>query len=386
MILFKNCDVFAPEPLGRQDVLVAGGEFVAIADDIPIPQGLPLRVIEAKRLRMIPGLVDVHAHLSGGGGEGGPATRTPAPMLSQFLEAGITTVVGCLGTDGFTRSLEDLLMRAKALRAEGIHGCIYCGAYQVPTPTLLGDVAKDIAMIEEVVGAGEIAIADHRSSGPTVDEIIRLAHHARIGGMVGGKAGILHLHMGDGHAPFQLIYQAVKQSELTLKQFLPTHCNRNKEIFEDSKLYGKKGFLDLTAGTYDVYPNDEVKPSTAVRELVASGVKLSHITISSDTGGSLPSFDKEGNLKGLSVGKAKPMFQELIDMVRIEGMAWEDALRVVTTNPAKRMKFDRKGRIREGLDADAVWLDEKDQIRHLTARGQMMIEDGVILRKGTFET
>src|SRR5271170_7460743 len=172
VILVQQCSVFAPESLGVCDVLIAGGEFVAIAPEIPVPQGVTVKLIDGRGLKMIPGLVDLHAHLSGGGGEGGPATRTPAPTLSQFLEAGITTVVGCLGTDGFTRSLEDLLMRAKALKAEGIHSCIYCGAYQVPTPTLLGDVAKDIAMIEEVVGAGEIAIADHRSSAPTVDEII----------------------------------------------------------------------------------------------------------------------------------------------------------------------------------------------------------------------
>jgi beta-aspartyl-dipeptidase (metallo-type) len=385
VILFQHCSVFAPDSLGVKDVLIAGGEIAAIADRIPVPQGVEVKVIDATGLKMIPGLVDLHAHLSGGGGEGGPATRTPAPTLSQFLEAGITTVVGCLGTDGFTRSLEDLLMRAKALRAEGIHGCIYCGAYQVPTPTLLGDVAKDIALIEEVVGAGEIAIADHRSSGPTVDDIIRLAHHARVGGMVGGKAGILHLHMGDGHEPFDLIYRAVKYSEVPLKQFLPTHCNRNHEIFEDSKIYGKTGYIDLTAGTYDIYPNEEVKPSAAVRQLVEAGVPLAHITISSDTGGSLPSFDKEGNLVGLSVGIAKPMFQEMIDMVRIEGMDWSDAIRVVTTNPADRMKLARKGRLKAGLDADIALIDGEDRLVHLVARGKMMIESGTMLRKGTFE-
>jgi beta-aspartyl-dipeptidase (metallo-type) len=386
VILFKQCEVFAPKALGVKDVLIAGGEVAAIADSIRPAEGVETKIIDGSGLKMIPGLVDLHAHLSGGGGEGGPATRTPAPTLSQFLEAGITTVVGCLGTDGFTRSLEDLLMRAKALRAEGIHGCIYCGAYQVPTPTLLGDVAKDIALIEEVVGAGEIAIADHRSSGPTVDDIIRLGHHARVGGMVGGKAGILHLHMGDGHKPFDLIYRAVEYSELPLKQFLPTHCNRNHEIFEDSKSYGKQGYVDFTAGTYDIYPDQEIKPSTGVRRLVEAGVPLAHITISSDTGGSLPSFDKEGNLIGLSVGVAKPMFQELIDMVRQETLSWEDALRVVTTNPADRMKLPRKGRVKVGLDADVALLDEQDRIVHLVARGKMMIESGKMLRKGTFES
>jgi beta-aspartyl-dipeptidase (metallo-type) len=203
--------------------------------------------------------------------------------------------------------------------------------------------------------------------------------------MVGGKAGVLHLHMGDGHRPFDLIYRAVAHSELTLKQFLPTHCNRNLEIFADSKLYGREGYLDLTAGTYDAYPDDEVKPSAAVRALIDSGVPLEHITISSDTGGSLPSFDAQGNLLKLCVGRAKPMFQELLDMVHQEGLAWEQALKPVTSNAADRMKLPRKGRVRVGLDADAVLLDADDRIHHLIAGGQMMIDAGVMLRKGTFE-
>jgi beta-aspartyl-dipeptidase (metallo-type) len=385
VILFKSAQVYAPEALGRKDVFVAGGRIVAIAGAIPTPVGLPVRVIEAGELRMIPGLVDVHAHLSGGGGEGGPATRTPAPTLSQFLEGGITTVVGCLGTDGFTRTMEDLLMRAKALTAEGITAYIYCGSYQIPPPTLLGDVAKDLALIEEVVGVGEVALADHRSSGPTVDKLIRLGHHSRIGGMLGGKAGILHIHMGDGDKPFELIYQAVAKSELKITQFFPTHCTRNHHIFEEAKEYAKQGYVDLTAGCYDLFPETEVKPSRAVVEMLQAGVPLAHISISSDTGGSLPYFDDEGRLVKLKVGKAKPLFDELIDLVVQEGLPWEQALQLVTSTPAERLKLKRKGYIQVGNDADIVLLDSANRIVHLVAGGELMIEDGKMLRKGTFE-
>lgn len=385
MLLFKNCQLYTPAYAGRQDVLIAGRQFVAIEPDLPIPIGLPVRIIDAGGMKMIPGLVDLHSHLSGGGGEGGPATRTPAPTLSQFLEAGITTVVGCLGTDGFTRSLEDLLMRAKALNAEGISSCIYCGSYQIPPPTLLGDVAKDIALIEEVVGVGEIALADHRSSGPTVEELIRIGHHARIGGMLGAKAGIVHIHMGDSDQPFELIYQAVAQSDLKITQFFPTHCSRNHHIFEEAKEFGKQGYLDLTAGCYDVYPEYEVKPSRAISEFLKAGVPLAHITISSDCGGSLPLFDQDGHLTKLTVGKAKPMFDELVDLVQLEGLPWEQALQTVTSSPADRMKLQRKGRVQIGNDADAVLLDDNNHIVHLVANGQLMIENGRMLKKGTFE-
>jgi len=254
MILFKNCKVYAPRFLGKKDVLVAGTKIIAIVDSVEIPDSLKVEVIDATGLRMIPGLIDAHVHIAGAGGEGGPASRTPEIQLSRLLEAGVTGVVGCLGTDGMTRSVESVLMKAKALKQEGVSAWIYTGAYQVPPPSILGDVGKDIAMIEEVIGTGEIALSDHRSSSPTTNELIRIAEHSRVGGMLGGKSGIVNIHMGDAKNPFQPLYDAVAQSELKLTQFLPTHCNRNDYIFEDAKTYGKEGYVDLTASSYPFFP------------------------------------------------------------------------------------------------------------------------------------
>ena len=235
MILFKNCEVYTPDYIGKKDVLVGGTKILAIADNIPEPQNIPVEVVYADGLKMIPGLIDAHVHIAGAGGEGGPATRTPELQLSQFIEAGITTVIGCLGTDGMTRSVESVLMKAKGLRADGVSCWIYTGAYQVPTPTITGEVGKDIATIEEVIGVGEIAISDHRTSFPTTDELIRLTEHARVGGMLGGKAGIVNIHLGDAYNPFQPLYDVVEKSMLKLTQFFPTHCNRNDYTLEDAK-------------------------------------------------------------------------------------------------------------------------------------------------------
>lgn len=385
MILFKECEVFSPEPLGRKDVLLAGTRIVALADEIAEPTGAAVEVIGAHGLRLIPGLVDGHVHIAGAGGEGGPATRTPEMQLGQMLDGGITTVVGCLGTDGMTRNVESVLMKAKGLRSEGVSAWIFTGAYQVPTPTLLGDVGRDIALVEEVIGVGEVAIADHRSSGPTVDELIRIAEHARVGGMLAGKAGIVNLHMGDARDPFRILHQVVERSELNLKQFLPTHCNRNDYIFRDAQEYGKKSWVDLTASAYPYFPDYEVKPSRAIVELLRSGVPLEHVTLSSDGCGSLPDFDERGNLVRLATGQPKSIMTELLDTVRQEGLPLEQALKVVTSNVADVLKLRRKGRVAVGMDADVVLLDADDQIRHLVARGNLMVRDGARLRKGTFE-
>ncbi len=294
-------------------------------------------------------------------------------------------MIGALGTDGFTRSLEGLLMKAKALRAEGAGCWIYTGAYQVPTPTLLGDVGRDLALIEEVIGVGEIAVADHRSSGPTVDELIRIAAHARVGGMLGGKAGIVNLHLGDAERPFEIVREVVRRSELKATQFLPTHVNRSAAVFADAKEYGRDGYVDITASAYPYFADEEVKPSAAIAQLVAAGVPIAHITMSSDGCGSLPSFDEAGELARLETGEPASIFREFVDAVRNEGLPIDHAVRVVSTNVAVILKLPGKGRIAAGADADLAVLDEDLRLRHVIAGGQWAMRDGDVLRTGSFE-
>ena len=386
MLLIKSCEVYSPDCLGRKDVLMAGGKIVAIEGYIRKPEGVECDEIDGSGLRMIPGLIDGHVHVAGAGGEGGPATRTPEMQLSQMIEAGVTTVVGCLGTDGMTRNIESVLMKVKGLRQEGVSAWMYTGAYQVPTPTLLGDVGKDIALIDEVIGVGEIAISDHRSSYPTTDELLRLTEHARVGGMLGGKAGIINIHLGDAYSPFKPLYEVVEKSMLKLTQFLPTHCNRNDYTLEDAKEYGKKGgYVDITTSSYPYFPEYEVKPSKCIKILTDAGVPLENITFTSDACGSLPGFDAQGNLIKLEMGVPKANLRELKDAVMEENIPLEKAVKVLTSNPADILKLKQKGRIQVGKDADVVLLNSDFEITHVVAMGAIMMRDKKMLRKGSYE-
>jgi beta-aspartyl-dipeptidase (metallo-type) len=385
MILFQNCNIYAPDHLGIKDILVGGQKILAISDRVEIPSGVDVEVIDVKGLMVAPGLIDAHVHIAGAGGEGGPATRTPELKLSQMLSGGVTSVVGCLGTDGMTRSVESVLMKVKSLRQQGVSAWMYTGAYQVPTPTLLGDVGKDIAMIDEVIGAGEIALSDHRSSHPTTEELIRLVAQARVGGMLGGKAGIVNIHMGDAKDPFRPIYDAVENSELNIKQFFPTHCNRNAYIFEDAKLYGKKGYIDLTSSSYPYFPEYEIKPSKAIKEWLAAGVPLAHITMTSDACGSLPHFDENGELVKLEMGYPDSLLREIRDAVLIEKLPIEQVIQVVTSNVADVLKLTSKGRLTPGRDADLIFLNDELQLVHLYAMGKQMVMAGKIIQPGYYE-
>jgi beta-aspartyl-dipeptidase (metallo-type) len=373
LTLFKNANTYTPLYIGKKDILVGGKSILAVAVHIEPPQGVEVTTVDCTGLSLVPGLIDSHVHITGGGGEGGPASRMPELQISMMTDAGVTTVVGCLGTDGITRSVESVLMKVKSIRANGMSAWMYTGAYQVPPPTITGDIMRDITLIEEVIGVGEIAISDHRSSVPTIAELSKLTGHARVAGMIGGKAGIINMHMGDARDPFRPLHDIVAGTEMGYKQFIPTHCNRNEYIFEDAKEYGKKGYVDITTSSYPYYMDEEIKPSKALKQLLESGVPIKHITFTSDACGSLPGFDPEtGKLIKIEMGLPDSILREIKEAVTEDGIPLEIALQVATSNPADILKLTGKGYIKEGFDADILILDASFHIIHLMANGSIV--------------
>lgn len=385
MLLIRNARLYNPEYCGKQDILIGGNTILEISGKIDFSKSFDIETFDADGLIVVPGLIDNHVHIAGAGGEGGPATRTPELLLSDMFRGGVTTVVGCLGTDGLTRTVESVLMKAKSIRHEGGSAWIWTGAYQVPAPTITGEIGRDIALIEEVIGVGEISVSDHRSSCPTTDELIRLTAHARVGGMLGKKAGIVNIHMGDARNPFNPLYEAVAKSMLKLTQFLPTHCNRNDYIFEDTKKYGREGFIDITTSSWPFFKDEEIKPSTALKLLLESGVPVTNITFSSDSCGSLPGFDENGRLLKLEMGLPSSNLKELSDAVISESIPLDIALKVLTSNVATILKLPGKGLIAEGMDADILFLNQGMEIVHLIAMGKWAVKDGAVLKKGSYE-
>ncbi len=387
MLLLKNADLFTPAPAGRADILIAGGRIERVEAGLAIPERY-CDVVDASSLVAVPGFIDAHVHITGGGGEGGYATRTPELMLSDAVRGGVTTIVGCLGTDGVTRSPASLLAKARGLDAEGISTFIYTGDYAVPTRTITGGIERDLLLIDKVIGVGEMALSDHRSTQPTFDEIARIASEARRGGILSGKAGLVNVHMGDGRRGLSLLRRILDETEIPPTQFLPTHVNRNPWLFEEGIAYAKAGGLvDFTTSTVPASLEEgEVKCSRALRLMLEAGVDAAQITFTSDGQGSLPVFDAAGRLVRLDVGRVTSLFAEVRDAVADEGVPLETALSVVTANPARALKLAGKGQIAAGADADLVLLDRRSlAIRGVLARGRWLMREGDVIVKGTFE-
>jgi len=384
--IIRNGTVFAPQPLGRKDILVLGDKVGALADPGTFQvKGLPVKMVEAEGLTVLPGFIDSHVHILGGGGEGGPATRAPEIEVEDIIRSGVTTLIGCLGTDGVTRHPSSLLAKARALESEGVTTHVFIGSYEVPVNTLTGSVRSDIALLDKVIGAGEVAISDHRSSQPTFEEVARLAAECRVGGMLGGKAGVLHLHLGSGSRKIDFLFRLIGETEIPATQVIPTHMNRNRGLLEEGLRWLRAGgWLDFTAGTPPEQESDEdVSVETAVRLCREQG-GLGRVAVSSDSNGSLPVFDKKGELVGLTIARQETLLRTFRSLVHRKILPLEEAAALFASNPADFYKFSHKGRLAEGRDADLLLMDADLNLRGVFARGKEMMAEGRLLAHGTF--
>ncbi len=372
--------VYAPELLGKKDLLIAGGRIVHIDESISLPKSIQIERIDATRKIIIPGLIDLHVHVLGGGGEDGPVSRVPEIALGDLVSAGTTTVVGVLGTDAISRSPEALLTKIMGLRTQGVSAYMYTGSYHLPSVTITGSVDRDLALIDQVVGV-KIAISDHRGSQPTTEELARLASQVRVGAMLGGKMGIVHLHVGGGRDGITKIFDVIESTELPIDLFLPTHMARTPALLDQGIEFVRRGGnIDLTA-----HP-EERETVAAMEKLIREDVDLAHVTLSSDGNGSMPVFDERKNLVGMETGSVATLFHSVRAIISGNVMPLSEALTLVTTNPASRLGLDgKKGRITEGADADLVILDDHLVLDKVLGNGHLMVNRGQAIVRGRFE-
>ncbi len=391
LLLLRDADLYDPEARGRADLLLAGGRVLAVGPNLDAPPASLCTVLDLGGAVVVPGLVDAHVHVTGGGGEAGYASRVPPLQLTELSCAGVTSVVGLLGTDGTTRTMRELVARTYALREEGLSAWCWTGNYEVPVRTLTGSVRDDIAFVEPVIGVGELAISDHRSSQPTLDELVRIAADCHVGGLMTGKAGVVHLHLGDGPRGLQLVRQALDRTELPARVFHPTHLNRNPALFEEACELARTLAPDRTP-CFDVtaFPDGDVDEGRTAADAIAAwlsaGLPADRLTCSSDGGGCMPRFDASGTPVGYGVGSATTLLDTLRHAIDDHGLSLSQVLPMFTRNVANLLRLPAKGRLRTGADADLLVLDAQRRPTAVIARGRFLVRDGAPVVHGPFET
>lgn len=374
MFLIKNANIVGE---GLKNILVASDKIEKIFDgdsNYPVDE-----VYDAEGKTLIPGLIDQHIHITGGGGEGGFNTRVPEIGLSKLIEAGITTVVGLLGTDSETRSVENLVAKSLALTKEGIKTYSLTGSYAYPSPTITGSVKTDIVFVDQLIGV-KIAANDHRDSCLDYKELQRIGAEARVAGMISDKSGHVTIHMGGGKFYFDQINDALEHSNLPITIFRPTHVNRDKKLYEEALNFAERGgYIDLTSGM-----NKYMADSKAY-QLAKERNVLDRITFSSDGFGSWSNYDEEGNLIEIGYSPVDTGMKAIREIVQ-SGESLEEAIKPFTSNAAKVLKLDKEvGFVKEGYIANLVLLNEDLEIETVMSQGQFMMKNGERLRKGTYE-
>ncbi|EKX41719.1 hypothetical protein GUITHDRAFT_74499 [Guillardia theta CCMP2712] len=348
LTLIKNAEaIFAPEVINAKHILVGGTQLHSFQSASPstgwliCPSPFPSRPLHPPR---------------------------PLPSLLPLRPpAGLTTVVGVLGTDCVSRSLENLLTKCRGLNEDGITAYMWTGAYRIPAPNITGSVRRDICLLEQCIGVGECAISDHRGSQPSSERILDVASDCRVGGLLSGKAGVMYCHMGFGDGLLQPLWKAMKESDIPITTFLPTHMERSEALIEDGARWIRKGgYVDFTCRT--------VKARLALRKYHQEGLPMDHVMVSSDSYGSLPSFDDDGNLVRYTYGHPKAFLQFIWKMYFQEQWPLDRILPLVTKNPAKFLKLKGKGEISVGSDADVLLLDKNTlKLKSVLAKGEVMM-------------
>lgn len=385
--LIKNAEIYAPQYIGRKDVLIAADKICRISDVIE-SSPLILDEIDATGKLLFPGFIDSNVHIAGAGGEGGFSTRTPEIMLGEIVSAGVTTVVGTLGTDAVTRSGIGLLAKAKSLEEEGITTFINTGSYQFPLKSITDSITNDIVLVDKVIGVGEIALSDHRSSQPSIEELVRILSEAKLGGMLSKKAGTVSFYIGDSPRMLELIEQIVENVEISKRQIIPTNLNRNEYLFEKALEYATNGgIISLaTSGITSFTGDNEVKCSSAIKILMEKGIPIESVILASNAQGSLPIFNQTGKMVGINVGKIASLYREVQDAILMDGVPIDVALMTITLNPANVFKLRGKGIIAEGYDADIVLADaDTFEIDTVLSKGRIMLKNKESIVKGVFE-
>jgi len=389
-MLIRGGQLFAPEDLGRQDLLVGYGKVLAIGNDLATrfaPLG-SIQLLDAGGKLVVPGFIDQHIHFLGGGDFEGPLGRVPELHVGMVTRGGVTTAVGIMGIDMEFKTLHGLLIKAHELEWSGLSTYIYTGSFRIPPPYLTSSVRADITLIDKVLGV-KVAVSEDTYPNLSLPEFARVAGEVRLAAGVSGKAAVIHAHIGRNPTRLQPVFDLLKAVSLPISQIVPTHVNRH----QPDTLAHALEFVRL-GGTIDFSANlskrsgslTGMNPDEAVQRALAAVVPLSQITLSSDSNVSMPVLDAQDRPVGLHNAPPSILHRELVQIVRTNGLTLSEALPLVTSNVARVLGIaGHKGSLARGKDADVVLLDPDLSVDTVIARGRLMVQGGRVLVRGPFE-
>lgn len=371
--IIRNVKVYRDNEWKKTDILLSDNKIEKIAESIDMKYDW-IEEYEFNSEYAVPGYIDQHVHITGGGGEGSFITQVPPMRLTAPVKAGVTTLVGLLGTDGTSRSVANLVAKTKAFNEFGLTAFCLTGNYNYPSPTLTGSVIDDITFVNEIIGV-KLAISDHRSPNISDEGLIKLASDVRVAGLLGGKAGIVHLHTGGGKRQLDQIFDILEKTDIPISVFRPTHLGGKYDAA--LKFANMGGYADITT-------SGSTKSAGIVYRAIQEFPE-GKLTISTDSNGSMPIWNEKKEMIGIGAGKIEALPKAIASLVKDYNCPLEEAVKPATINVAKALnQFPRKGIIQEGSDGDIVILDENYMPKTVIANGKLMMFDNKIMVRENF--
>ncbi|RNL61911.1 hypothetical protein EFK50_08755 [Nocardioides marmoriginsengisoli] len=374
MTLLRGAELVLPHGITDQgDVLLVGDRIAAVGGDLGAAVALGPVEVDASGHRAIPAFVDQHCHPIGGGGGGGPETQGFPIPVERFVEAGVGTVVGCLGNDSVVRRPEALLARVKGLRRHGFGAHLYTGEIGYPPETVTGSIRRDLALLDEVRGVK--AAVGGIGSITTRHQLAALAGEAARGARTAGRAPVLHLHVEPALTSIALVGRAISRGDVDPTTVTVTHVNWNEAVLaEGIHLAGLGVNLDVTACIRPDYFPGAIAPEQAIRRLLDE-VDPDRVTISSDAGGNHGIGD--GTLLTHQPGLLLDTFVRALetDLVPVEQL-----VRVFSANPAARLGLADAGALTAGARADVLLMDRSShRLEQFYLAGRRVLDAGTAL-------
>lgn len=376
--LIKNVKIVAEDSPQVKDILIADEKIVAVQPNIVL-NGVATDIIDAEGAIVTPGLIDIHVHTSGGGGQKGFYSLAPEIRMQDLIQCGTTSVVGTLGTDGFVKQLPQLYAKTMSLRMNGISAYMLTGFYGLPSPTLTDCIANDLIFVDPVVGC-KIAICDDRSSFPSEDDLLKIISQVRLGGFTSDKKGVMHVHLGALPEGMQQLLDIARKFPSLISYISPTHVIRTEDLFFQGIAFAKMGgMIDVTTGG-----TKYTEPYKGVMIALENGVSIDQMTFSSDGNGGVRKVDPVSGEETYTLAPVDGNIQQIQKLIQDGGLAPKDAFKLITINAANTMNLKNKGKIEPGFDADICLFDEQFQLHSVFARGKQLMSEG-IAKGGSYE-
>lgn len=378
LVLVKNGEVYAPAYRGKKDLLICMDKIVSlypnggfVLKEIPDT----VQIIDADKLIVVPGFIDQHMHFLGGGGKLGYYSRAGMVQYKDIIRFGVTTAISSLGVDSYLKSVSELLIRARELESHGLSTYILTGGFLIPPKSITDSIYNDLLYIDKVVGVGEIGLSDGYSSQPTAEEIIRIAANTKAAGAMSEKAGLVLIHIGSGEKGLDLIRKVIKETDLSIEQFIITHVNRSMHLLEEAIDFARSGGkIDITTGiSPELGIEGSISPSDALKFVIENSASIKNVTLSSDSGGFRSVDDKNQKIESVLLS-AETLLKTIKQCVKEENIEMSEALQTITSNVAENWKFKKKGQINPTMDADLVFLDHDFNIKRVMSRGEIVFE------------